>query len=139
MLDAYHFGDVNRISPEAPVPVFLELGRERFVPGGAANVAAGIAATGAEVSFCTMIGDDANGEIFLKLMKENHVNIELVQKSDKRRTVTKLRYIGPGNQQILRVDDEDVADISIDDMKLIRKRLEKDFENEKYEDRKSVV
>ena len=45
MLDAYHFGDVNRISPEAPVPVFLELGRERFVPGGAANVAAGIAAT----------------------------------------------------------------------------------------------
>lgn len=132
MLDAYHFGDVSRISPEAPVPVFLELGRERFVPGGAANVAAGIAAIGIEVSFCTMIGDDANGEIFFKLMNENHVNIELVQKSNKRKTATKLRYIGPGNQQILRVDDEDVTDISIDDMKLIWKRLEEDFENEKY-------
>ena len=133
MLDAYHFGDVNRISPEAPVPVFLELGKERFVPGGAANVAAGIAATGAEVSFCTMIGNDANGKIFLNLMKENHVNTDLVKKSDKRKTVTKLRYIGPGNQQILRVDDEEIKDVSIDDIKQIKSSLEQSFENKEYD------
>ncbi len=124
MLDAYHFGEVNRISPEAPVPVFLETGRKRFVPGGAANVAVNIAAIGQDVSFCAIMGDDANGETFLKLMEENNVNTELVQRFGARKTVTKLRYIGPGNQQILRVDDEDIGEVTVSDIKPILERLE---------------
>ena len=112
MLDAYHFGQVNRISPEAPVPVFLETSNNRFVPGGAANVAVNIAAIGADVSLCAVIGDDANGREFIRLMDENNVDTHLVSAISERKTITKLRYIGPGNQQILRVDDEDVSDLS---------------------------
>ena len=111
MLDAYHFGQVNRISPEAPVPVFLETGRERYVPGGAANVAVNIAAIGLEVSFCSVIGDDENGRIFLKIMRDNGVNTDLVKVSGERKTTAKLRYIGQGNQQLLRVDDEETDEI----------------------------
>lgn len=116
MLDAYHFGQVNRISPEAPVPVFLETGRERYVPGGAANVAVNIAAIGLRVSFCSVIGNDENGRMFLKLMRDNAVNIDLVKASNERKTATKLRYIGPGNHQILRVDDEGTKDIALSDI-----------------------
>lgn len=116
MLDAYHFGQVNRISPEAPVPVFLETGRERHVPGGAANVAVNIAAAGLQVSFCSVIGSDENGRMFLNLLRDNAVNTDLVKVSDERKTATKLRYIGPGNQQILRVDEEETRDIALSDI-----------------------
>lgn len=111
MLDAYHFGQINRISPEAPVPVFLEIGKERYVPGGAANVAVNIAAIGLQVSLCAVIGNDDNGQHFLRLMHENNVSTDLVKVLDERKTITKLRYIGPKNQQILRVDDEQTEDI----------------------------
>lgn len=111
MLDAYHFGQVNRISPEAPVPVFLEIGKKQYVPGGAANVAVNIAAIGLQVSFCAVIGNDDNGQIFLKLMHENNISTDLVKVLDERKTITKLRYIGQRNQQILRVDDEQIEDI----------------------------
>lgn len=111
MLDVYHFGEVNRISPEAPVPVFLEIGKKRFVPGGAANVAVNIAAVGLQVSFCAVIGNDDNGRVFLKLMHEYNVCTDLVKVLNTRKTITKSRYIGPGNQQILRVDDEQTEDV----------------------------
>lgn len=124
MLDAYHFGQVNRISPEAPVPVFLETGRERYVPGGAANVAVNIAAIGLQVSFCSVIGNDGNGQMFLKLMSDNAVDIGLVKVLNERKTAAKLRYIGPGNQQILRVDDEEARDIAFSDIEDLMRGIE---------------
>lgn len=125
MLDAYHFGQVNRISPEAPVPVFLETGRGRYVPGGAANVAVNIAAIGLRVSFCAVIGNDDSGRLFLELMHDNAVSTDLVKVSDERKTATKLRYIGPGNQQILRVDDEDTEDVLSSDIADLMCNIEK--------------
>ena len=61
ILDSYHFGKVERISPEAPVPVFLETSEQYSAPGGAANVAVGIAAAGADVELFSCIGDDGRG------------------------------------------------------------------------------
>lgn len=128
MLDVYHFGQVNRISPEAPVPVFLETGKCRYVPGGAANVAVNIAAMGVPTSLCAVVGDDSYGNIFLDLMKENSVDTEFVERVRGRKTITKLRYIGQGNQQILRVDDEDTTDILLEQIDSIfaeiRKRMD---------------
>lgn len=124
MLDIYHFGQVDRISPEAPVPVFLESEGRRCVPGGAANVAVNLAAIGLEVSFCAIVGDDRNGQEFLELMEENHIDTELVKMSGERKTITKSRYIGQGNQQILRVDDEDIGDVSLDEIKSIMDQVE---------------
>lgn len=116
MLDVYHFGQVNRISPEAPVPVFLEEGRMKYVPGGAANVAVNIAAIGINVILCSVIGTDDNGRIFLDLIGNNHIDTKLIRQMRGKPTATKLRYIGPGNQQILRVDNEDIADIHKEDI-----------------------
>ncbi len=112
MLDAYHFGKVSRISPEAPVPVFLETENKKYVPGGAANVAVNISAIGMDVSFCATVGNDSNGQLLKSILAENHVDVSLVKSTSEKNTITKLRYIGPGNQQILRVDDEDSRDIS---------------------------
>lgn len=114
MLDTYHFGQVNRISPEAPVPVFLETGSERHVPGGAANVAVNIAAIGVPVDLCTVVGDDENANKLKDLLHERNVDTGLFCTDGKRRTTEKLRYIGPNNQQILRADTEDTSDIAFE-------------------------
>ena len=70
MIDAYMMGKVDRISPEAPVPVVSVTDR-KYRLGGAANVALNIAAFGAEVYLCSIIGNDAKGFIFKQLLKEN--------------------------------------------------------------------
>ncbi len=106
MLDAYHFGKVDRISPEAPVPVFLETGDHRYVPGGAANVAVNIAAITDGVELFSVVGNDKNANVLLGLLKDAGVSPEYVATIDDRSTTSKLRFIGPNNQQILRVDDE---------------------------------
>ena len=117
MLDTYHFGKVERISPEAPVPVFLETGRVKNVPGGAANVAVNIAAIGVETSLCSVVGNDENGKVLSKLLSSQDVLTDYVLTDEDRMTTTKLRYIGPNNQQIMRADAEvtdEVSDRSID-------------------------
>lgn len=111
MLDTYHFGQVDRISPEAPVPVFLETGRKKHVPGGAANVAVNIAAIGVQVELCSVVGNDANAKILKELLETRNVGTHLICESRKRRTTNKLRFIGPNNQQILRADTEDISDL----------------------------
>ncbi len=109
MLDIYHFGRVDRISPEAPVPVFLETGRNRNVPGGAANVAVNIAAIGVPVDLCAVVGKDDTAETLRALLENRGVSTRMLCEMDGRRTTSKLRYIGPNNQQIVRVDTEDVS------------------------------
>lgn len=107
MLDQYRFGDVRRISPEAPVPVFKEKGAERLSPGGASNVAVNIAAIGIETYLCAVVGDDENGRKLRNLLHEKGVNVDFLIEDNQRVTTKKLRYMGPNNQQMLRVDTED--------------------------------
>ncbi|MCR4755394.1 MAG: D-glycero-beta-D-manno-heptose 1-phosphate adenylyltransferase [Lachnospiraceae bacterium] len=114
MLDSYHFGDVKRISPEAPVPVFLETGNNRYSPGGAANVAVNVAAIGDSTSLLAVVGNDEYGRILVSKLNDSGINTENMIIKDGYRTISKLRYIGSGNQQILRVDTEDTSPIPED-------------------------
>lgn len=114
MLDIYHFGKVNRISPEAPVPVFLETGNYKNVPGGAANVAVNIAAIGLNTELFSVTGADSNGDTLINLLGNLNIDVSKIRRLTDRRTTSKLRFIGPNNQQLLRADVEDTDGISIE-------------------------
>jgi len=109
MLDRYIFGDAERISPEAPVPVLRVLERQDRV-GGAGSVALNIAALGAGVCCFGMLGQDAFGERVERLLTESGVDTQGMLRVDDRPTITKTRMVGLAEhrhrQQILRVDDE---------------------------------
>ena len=108
MLDRYLYGDVSRISPEAPVPV-LRAQREQAVPGGAANVAANLATLGVAVHLVGLCGhDEARDRIVERLEALGHVDCSRFVAVPGRRTTTKLRVVG-AHQQIVRVDHEDLA------------------------------
>lgn len=103
MLDRYWFGDVSRISPEAPVPV-VKVERSEERPGGAANVARNAAALGAQVSLLALVGDDEPGVSLKRLMIEGGIDASLLVDAAITTTV-KLRVIGR-QQQLLRIDFE---------------------------------
>lgn len=105
MLDEYVMGAVERISPEAPVPVVRVRETEHRL-GGAANVARQVAALGAEVSLAGVIGDDAAGDDFLRLCAASNIDTRAVIRLPERRTTRKLRVLGH-SQQLLRLDWED--------------------------------
>lgn len=103
MLDRYWFGDVGRISPEAPVPV-VKIDRTEERPGGAANVARNAAALGAQVSLLSVVGRDEAGATLRRLLKRDRITAQL--HSDRGlKTTIKLRVIGR-QQQLVRVDFE---------------------------------
>jgi D-glycero-beta-D-manno-heptose-7-phosphate kinase len=104
MIDSYLWGEVNRISPEAPVPVVDVKKREKRL-GGAANVAVNIQAMGAVPILCAVIGDDKDGEDYLELMRQSHLPTEGILQSKERITTIKHRILA-GHQHILRVDAE---------------------------------
>lgn len=104
MLDRYWFGDVSRISPEAPVPV-VKIERSEERPGGAANVARNAAALGANVSLLALVGNDEPGQSLKRLVEEGGVDASL-HIDDGIATIVKLRVIGR-QQQLLRIDFED--------------------------------
>lgn len=105
MIDAYTIGKVNRVSPEAPVPIVsLEKQEERL--GGAANVALNLLALGATPMLCSVVGDDQKGEDFLNLMRNQGIPLNGILKSAERVTTVKTRVIG-NNQHLLRIDAED--------------------------------
>ena len=104
MLDTYLFGKVDRISPEAPVPVVSVLNRDNRL-GGAANVAINIKSLGANPILCSVIGKDEKANVFLSQMKANELSSEGIVCDDSRPTTTKFRIIG-NNMQMLRVDEE---------------------------------
>lgn len=112
MLDAYLFGKVDRISPEAPVPV-VAVSRRDNRPGGAANVALNIKSLGAVPILCSVIGDDDKGKMFLSLLHNHKLSSEGIITEQGRVTTTKFRIIG-NNTQMLRVDEETTADINSD-------------------------
>jgi rfaE bifunctional protein kinase chain/domain len=106
MLDDYIIGTVDRISPEAPVPV-VSVKEERFVLGGAANVINNIATLGATAISLGVIGNDSDGDRLLNELEKKNIDISGIIRTDKRPTIVKRRIIG-GNQQLLRIDWENV-------------------------------
>ncbi len=103
MLDRYWFGDVERISPEAPVPV-VRISRTEERPGGAANVARNAASLGAQASLLSVVGDDEPASVLARLLEAEHVHASLLRDPTLPTTV-KLRVIGR-QQQLLRIDFE---------------------------------
>jgi len=110
MLDGYYWGDVKRISPEAPVPV-LEVEEEFFRFGGAANVALNIQTLGGTPIPVGVIGYDSYGTIFSSLMRENKIEDDYIVVDDERPTTTKTRVIA-NNQHVVRIDKENKSNIS---------------------------
>jgi len=104
MLDGYFWGDVKRISPEAPVPV-LEVGEEFFRFGGAANVALNIAALGGIPIPIGVIGDDNYGTIFSSLLNDSGISSNGILIDESRPTTTKTRVIAD-SQHVVRIDKE---------------------------------
>ena len=109
MLDTYFIGDIKRISPEAPVPVFRKKS-EHSVLGGAANVAANLVAAGQNVSIMTIIGKDEAAQKLKDRFEEQGINTDLILPLD-RHTTEKVRFLASNNQQVLRLDVEDTDDI----------------------------
>jgi len=103
MLDRYWFGDVQRISPEAPVPV-VAINQNDERAGGAANVACNIAALGAACNLIAIVGDDEAADILESLLHDRQVKTDFIR-DDKHVTTVKLRVISR-NQQLLRADFE---------------------------------
>lgn len=115
MLDRYWFGDVARISPEAPVPV-VKIGRTEERPGGAANVARNCAALGAQTTLLSVVGADEAGRSLAALMAASSVQTSL-HEDPQLQTTVKLRVIGR-QQQLLRVDFENAPDHEVLQAKL---------------------
>ncbi len=105
MVDAYQWGDVNRISPEAPVPIISSTKKESRL-GGAANVALNIKALGGEPIVCSVIGTDESGATLKYLFEEKRgISTKHLIESDERVTTIKTRILS-GYQQLLRIDEE---------------------------------
>jgi rfaE bifunctional protein kinase chain/domain len=104
MLDAYVWGKVDRISPEAPVPVVLAKRREIRL-GGAGNVVLNVQALGAKATVCSVIGQDNYGDSLMNALKERGLSTEGIFQSPDRITTVKERIIA-GSQQIVRIDTE---------------------------------
>ncbi|MCB0534251.1 MAG: hypothetical protein H6574_02955 [Lewinellaceae bacterium] len=110
MLDRYLMGNVSRISPEAPVPVVLYQRTEDRL-GGAANVALNVQALGAVPILCSVVGDDPDGYALQQILPVSGMRSEGLVFSKSRKTTVKTRVLG-NNQQMLRIDQEDVHDLS---------------------------
>src|SRR5689334_4120637 len=110
MLDEYLFGEVNRISPEAPVPIVRVL-KETAVLGGAANVAANLKALGAEPILVGTLRQDAAGERILGLLARLGIRRDGAVLDPERPTIIKTRVIGQ-QQQMLRIDREEPGSLS---------------------------
>ena len=125
MLDKYFKGDVKRISPEAPVPVFRKRS-ERSVLGGAANVAANLEAAGQQATMMSIIGNDTNGDVLLQRFAEQNISAELLFRLQ-RSTTVKTRFLADNNQQIMRLDIEDTDAISKQECEQMLAQLHKNI------------
>lgn len=110
MLDTYLWGHVERISPEAPVPV-VALERKEYRIGGAGNVALNLAALGAKVTSLSVIGKDTDGWSLDELLQKNGIDTSYQLQSSSRITTNKARVMGR-NQQMIRLDSETTRDLS---------------------------
>lgn len=128
MVDSYLWGKVERISPEAPIPIVALRKREHRM-GGAANVAMNIRAMGARPVLCSVIGTDDKGDIFLELMKKEKMNTDGIVRSQRRITTTKFRIFGNA-YQMLRVDEEEDDDLVHADYLTLSRVIDRILETE---------
>jgi len=113
MLDSYLYGKVERISPEAPVPI-VAVNRKDHRLGGAANVALNLKQLSVNPILCSVIGNDEYGEKICQLLEKENIESDYVIKSNNRISTVKTRVIG-NNQQVLRVDEEITSKLKEED------------------------
>lgn len=128
MIDAYVWGKVDRISPEAPVPVVRVTAKEDRL-GGAANVALNAAALGATPIICAIAGSDLKGEVLADLLSENGMSAEGIVYSPERPTTVKTRVIS-SHQHIVRVDEESLAALSVKEEASVLQRVSQLMDSE---------
>ena len=131
MLDTYWWGRVDRISPEAPVPV-VALQRKELRVGGAANVALNTVSLGAQTTLISIIGNDKDGTDLLQLLRDNKIDTSYIISSEKRITTNKIRVMSR-NQQMMRLDAEITTDIDTDLEDLLLRKV-KDYFTEQQPD-----
>jgi rfaE bifunctional protein kinase chain/domain len=129
MLDTYWWGHVERISPEAPVPI-VALDRKEYRIGGAGNVALNLSCLGAQVSVLSVIGTDDDGISLTSLFSKNGIGISYLIKNPSRITTSKSRIISR-NQQMMRLDSEITDDLSGNDENELLKKVELFIKSEK--------
>jgi rfaE bifunctional protein kinase chain/domain len=127
MVDKYVIGKVERVSPEAPVPV-VDVSHLDSRLGGAGNVALNIKAMGGIPILCSVIGQDVEGDDLLNLLDAQGLYSKAILRSDKRKTTTKTRVIG-NNHQLLRFDHEVKTDIDSLDSYLLQENYTREIEN----------
>lgn len=123
MLDSYIWGSVDRISPEAPVPV-INVSRKDFRLGGAANVALNISSLGASPILCALIGNDDDGRKLIQRLDENKMSKEGIVVSNDRPTTVKTRVIA-SHQHVVRVDEESDREANAKEEELLMEKIEK--------------
>ena len=123
MLDHYLFGQIHRISPEAPVPI-VDIEYEESRLGGAANVALNLIELGAKATLMSVIGDDKSGKTIFELLKKNQIHHDYIITSLSRTTSHKTR-IYDDERQVVRFDQEDDSDISTE----LESQLISDFDD----------
>jgi len=131
IVDSYIWGRVERISPEAPVPVVTVEKREERL-GGAANVALNLQSLGAQTLLCSVVGADRRGQDFRKLMSLARLNREGIIESGERKTTVKSRVIG-NNVQLLRVDEESTHELSKRVFQQLCSKIEEIFNREEVD------
>lgn len=123
MLDQYSIGEITRISPEAPVPV-LKKKEDKYVLGGAGNVAANLSALGAAVTLIGVVGEDQEANKIHSLLDECGIASSLLSTA-KRPTTLKQRFVVNGGQQLLRADREITEAIGVTEEDWILTKIEK--------------
>ena len=126
ILDHHIFGGVERISPEAPVPV-VWANKESFACGGAANVGLNLRSLGSKVSLCGTVGKDHFGKTLFSLIAKKGINTNLIVKDDKRPTTLKTRIMA-NHQQVVRVDWESVEFLSSAVNRAILNKIKKNID-----------
>jgi D-glycero-beta-D-manno-heptose-7-phosphate kinase len=121
MLDTYMWGRVDRISPEAPVPI-VSLEKKEYRIGGAGNVALNCKALGSQVFILSIVGDDTEGLLLEELLNESLIDTSYLAKTPERRTTNKTRIISR-NQQMMRLDAEDTADLTERDQQMLLQKV----------------
>ena len=127
MIDSYIIGKVDRVSPEAPVPVVDVTGFDQRL-GGAGNVALNIKAMGATPILCSVVGHDKEGKELREIMMKASLTCNGLIHSDKRKTTNKTRILG-NNHQLLRIDHEITKDLDVVDTFLLEQRFTEELEN----------
>lgn len=128
MIDRYEYGKASRVSPEAPVLVFLK-DKNSYVLGGAGNVVANLRGARQEVSVCSVTGDDEAANLLEQSLNEIGVQTNLILRKKDRCTTSKTRIVGQNNIQLLRIDEETTAWIDDEDAKELLVKIENQIES----------